>query len=224
MRHKTKDVPPYEHTYRVFNKATKIYSNVFLELIDAVEYVMRNDDSKRGRLSWWWMENKISYVLHTEADIRRWAWNSDTIPAPLNVIVNDLGDVLTREEIKDSLVGYKWKDSSSRRKYIETNKMRMLRIKGSANKIKQSCEHIPYESRWGDGYTTRVLGYGKRVATMNEKKASEGHIDEYGDGIVRGSRRPRQLPDAWDDKPIAMWDTMYSWKHNSKRRKQWISK
>lgn len=218
MRHKTIEVPPYKHTYRVYNKALKEFSEVFEELIDAVEYAVRHITGKH-RLTWWWIENKISYVMHTEGPT--YYYGRD-IPPALNVIVNDLGDPVSKEEIRDCSVGYKSRNYEGRHKYRDENKMRMLRVKGSPAKIKKSCEHVPWY--WCDevGYTTLVLGYGKRVSTMNEKKANEGHIDEYGDCIVRGARRPRHLPDAWDDKPIAIWDTMYSWKHNSKRRKQWI--
>ena len=220
MRHKTIDVPPYKHTFRVFNKVLKEFSEVFEDLISAVEYAVRHTIGSR-RMTWWWVEKKISYVIHTEG--YTYYYGRD-IPPALNVIVNDLGDPVTKEEVRDSLVGYKSKTSEDRRKYTNEVSKRMLRISGSSNKIKQSCEHVPWYWRDELSYSNKVLGSHARPGTLREKKDTEGHIDEYGAEMVRGARRPKQLRDTYDDKPISMWAVQNSWKHHSKRRKQWIPK
>ncbi len=225
MRQKTIEVPPYKHTFRVFNKALKEFSKEFEELFDAIDYVLKKDSNRRPYF--WWAEYKFSFVLHSEAPVYRWGIRSkeEPLPAPLNVIINDIGEIVSKDDIRDAFNSNPYsKDSQSRRKYTNEVRKRLLRIKGSPNKIKQSCEHVPWYWRDEMSYSNRVLGNYARPGTLREKKDSEGHILEYGEGIVRGARRPRQLRDTYDDKQISMWGVQNSWKHHSKRRKQWIPK
>ncbi len=63
--------------------------------------------------------------------------------------------------------------------------------------------------------------YFRPIRTYAEARTNVGHADEYGPGIVRWKRTGRLLPDAWWDLPNGSWATDKSWKHNSKRRKQW---
>jgi hypothetical protein len=71
--------------------------------------------------------------------------------------------------------------------------------------------HYPYIS----------MGYFRAVKTQNERRQNAAIIADYGDNVVRGRRRSKQLPSAWDDIPVHSWDLVKSWKHNSKRRHQW---
>jgi len=224
MRHKTKEVPPYKHTFRVFNKATKEYSQDFEELFDAIVYVLGNQ--KFRHLYYWRVQHQLSYVMRYEPPVYLYGYYSKQPPiaAPLNVIVNDLGEVVTKEEVRDAFTytpsaGYR----GSRRKYDNDVKARLLRIKGAPDKIKQSCEHVPYHSNYGDGYTSKVIGSYCHPGSMKEKRDTEGHINEYGPKMVRGRRKPIHLRDSYDDKPISVWKTINSWKHHSKRRKQWVA-
>lgn len=63
--------------------------------------------------------------------------------------------------------------------------------------------------------------YFRPIHTTPEKRWNEAHLDEYGPSIVRPRRQKRLLPDSYWDKYCNMWSTDRSWKHNSKRRKQW---
>ena len=66
--------------------------------------------------------------------------------------------------------------------------------------------------------------YFRGVRTANEFRQNAGHVAEYGTEFVRGSRRGRNLPSSWDDRPNSRWHTRKNWKHNSKRKHQWKQK
>lgn len=62
------------------------------------------------------------------------------------------------------------------------------------------------------------------MRTSNEIRQNDGHVNEYGAEIVRGSRRGYNLPNSRDDHRNSNWGTRKSWKHNSKRPHQWKNK
>ena len=68
-----------------------------------------------------------------------------------------------------------------------------------------------------------VCGYLRHIKTTNERRQNAAHADEYGPELVRGKRRGRNLPDAWEDISLNTWGQRKCWKHNSKRRKQYKS-
>lgn len=96
--------------------------------------------------------------------------------------------------------------------------------KGSADKIKYdfSVSYCDY-GMWGDGWSSN-LSHHHKCRTTHEKRWNEAHDDEYGVeyGLwTRKARTGRKLPSLWEDPGNASWDTRKSWKHNSKRKKQW---
>jgi len=98
-----------------------------------------------------------------------------------------------------------------------------VKRKGSANKIKHSYSVVKTKYAYGsDRIMMRLIGYTRNVATLNEKKQNEAHCLEYGEVMVRARRR--NLPDSWSDIRISGRNCDTSWKHNSKRRKQWKAK
>lgn len=62
------------------------------------------------------------------------------------------------------------------------------------------------------------------VQTANEIRQNSGHVNEHGQNMVRAKRRRFNLPTSWDDRPNSRWGTRKSWKHNSKRKHQWLEK
>src|SRR5690606_2359359 len=62
----------------------------------------------------------------------------------------------------------------------------------------------------------------RKVKTFSEAKATCGHQVDYGEDIVRAKRGYKTIPNSWDDISTGIYKKQYSWKHNSKRRKQWI--
>lgn len=62
----------------------------------------------------------------------------------------------------------------------------------------------------------------RAIKTYPERRAACLTEEEKEYGVrVRGRRQGHALPDAYDDICISAWSTQKSWKHNSKRRKQW---
>ena len=65
----------------------------------------------------------------------------------------------------------------------------------------------------------------QQIGTQNER--SQSSLLEYDEDALeygvraRAKRNHRNLPTNWEDKRIAAWDYRNSWKHYSKRRKQW---
>lgn len=87
------------------------------------------------------------------------------------------------------------------------------------NRVSTECFQ-PYRYR---RYNWRRTAYGswRRVNTFQEKKAYYDTLEQEVPIKVRGCRKSRQLPDAWDD--------LHShndkcWKTQSKRRHQWKDK
>ena len=109
---------------------------------------------------------------------------------------------------------------------------RLLKRKKNIHKIKTTYakERQGQRWRWWDYRCshyetyTNVTGrsYYRNPKTLQEMKWNEAHGDcemkEYGP-LVR--RRRLYLPTCWDDFPIAARDAEHSWKHHSKRPKQY---
>ena len=62
-------------------------------------------------------------------------------------------------------------------------------------------------------------GYYRRVRTLQERRLNMAAMDEYGPEIVRGRRRDRNLPTAWDDIGRS---NERGWKAQGKGRKNWV--
>lgn len=225
MRYKTKEVPPYTNTFRVFNKSDRKVHVEFVDLNDAVDFVYGKVKIR------YYNYERISFTLKDESDFvyAPYSYYSKvktvyTAKASPWVILTDLGDIVSKEEINEARRSiYKYRDYHSRWDRYELNRKRLNDKKGSGLKIKGSYKTVEDVDRHGDvSYTNLVRSYGRRPNTTQEKRMSEAHMDEYGENIVRGGRRPHSLPCSWSDYPVSAWGTEKSWKHNSKRRKQWI--
>ena len=98
---------------------------------------------------------------------------------------------------------------------------RTVRKKGSGDKIKRVWASEPYTDVNGDADFNQLSGYHRRLMTTQERRYAIAHADEYGPEFIRGKRNAHGLPNAWDDYSNGIWDRRKSWKHHSKRRKQW---
>lgn len=63
-----------------------------------------------------------------------------------------------------------------------------------------------------------VSGGYRQLNTVNEKRQAVAHCQEYGEAMVRPSRRADALPSNWDD---LYWAQQRCWKSQRKTRKQW---
>lgn len=95
------------------------------------------------------------------------------------------------------------------------------------NKVKKRCHVYSTQPSWWSFMTsepyfydsTELNVYRSISNNMAERKDWYNALD-YG-YRPRPNRSPAMLPTSWDDKGCAMWFYRKSWKHNSKRRKQW---
>lgn len=102
-----------------------------------------------------------------------------------------------------------------------------FQYKHNRNKIKTTYHEVQYFwTSWRTGlpeerFTIQNIGYHRQIKTTNERRQNLAHVDEHGIQMVRGKRRGRNLPDAWEDRSSQVWKTKASWKHNSKRPTQY---
>lgn len=235
MRH-PKEVAPYNHTYYARNKHTGERSGEFDCLIEAVNFAKAQP--RRHRL-----QDAISYTFKLEATQKyerdgyvydyhtgkRWwetrrrvVYETHFYPPADWVITNDLGELVTKEEV-NALNERRYRDWRRWDEWYELHGRRMTRVKGASDKVKLSCEKVKSYFRDGDVYySDRCSGNYRGIQTTNERRQNEAHTDEYGEWIVRGRRRV--LPTCYDDHRVSIHEASRSWKHHSKRRKQWKAK
>lgn len=108
----------------------------------------------------------------------------------------------------------------------------LKKYRRARNKRKLSYEFVTVErhSVWGLAYHYTyddyyAVGYSRRMRTTQERRSAEGlRTDEdarFYNLLARGARNYRNLPNAWDDERIAAREYRKSWKHNSRRSRQW---
>ena len=242
MRHNTVEVTPFKATYRLYNKTTRRFTGVeFACPVEAVDHL--RDTVTRVVYS----QPYVSYTLRLEADHTykaqvarsftvdegkfygeywyrgpRDIYVTKSAPAAEHCILDNFGKIVTEQDInvarRDRWVS-RWDNGwEERERRYALKGVRLTRIKGSADKVKPSCEQVRCPWRVGD-YTNRIRGYHRGPQTTNEKRQNCAHVDEYGEGLVRGRRRC--LPSNWVDRQVSIRGAEDSWKHHSKRRKQW---
>lgn len=237
MRYKTKEVEQYQTTYKVFDKHKKKFCASYQDLCEAADYCESKASVKI------WNIPRISYTMKWEADYSVTNYIGSytgcgaprkyeklSYPAPKYVILTEFGDVVSEAEIK----------SARRQKYVYkparwgnldweqecyNRDSRLVYKKGSNRKIKATYRKVLGGfGVWGRHFGFEVGGYYRPVRSHSEMKYACAHAQEYGDEMVRAKRRYKNLPNSYDDYKSDVWDTQKSWKHNSKRRKQWVPK
>jgi hypothetical protein len=237
MHQKVIDVTPYQHTYYACNKHTGEVSGDF----DCLQKIVQAISAKPRRHP---KQDAFSFTRKLEADkkhlsynhvydytVKDW-WSTRTrvvaenyyYPAPDWVIVNDLGEIVDREAVNAATrATYRRTNWELREERCNMLHSRLLRRKGSGAKIKTNCTVVPSHGRYG-GYESLVYGYYRVPQTRNEMAQNAGHEDEYGEWMVRGRRRGKNLPNSYSDRPRAIREAENSWKHHSRRKKQWVPK
>lgn len=93
------------------------------------------------------------------------------------------------------------------------------------NKLKLQYHNTDcWYSSWTNDfyYSCPAAYYFRPIRTTNERRAYFLTEDERDAGVkLRASRSIASLPDSWEDIYPSTHDVKKSWKHNSKRRKQW---
>lgn len=158
----------------------------------------------------------------------RWINEYVRAETPPIIIYDNLGRVvepgiLTNHKPKNP--DYK---NSYRKSYEEWRNKRnkidrsLCKHKGDARKVKTNWAVTETVDKYGDVDYTYAHSHFRSVGTKNEQTQNVAHMDEHGYEMVRGRRR--KLVSSWDDVTSSYWGCRRSWKHNSKRRKQWVPK
>lgn len=227
MKDKTVATVPFEFRFFLVNRYTKEKFGPF----DTVEEVKAFRHEKHR---WFYWANELyANELPLNPKERKSVWLSSLrtdaerrYERPF-CIVNHLGDIVHPDVIKaagrSEYNNHGWEARSKKRDIIESG---LVKRKGDGHKIKSDWA---YRESWNN-YTQEVchtndsFGYFRRILTTAERRANAGCDAEYGQGFVRGARRGHNLPNSWDDVNCGAYGLRACWKHNSKRRKQWIAK
>lgn len=223
MRHHIIEVLPYDPSYRVFSTSTSKIVAEFEHLTDAIEFIRHNVTRSYGpRLQ---ADGPITVYCPPWHE----KYPSPTyVPPPENWLLTDeFGDeVSTDNWLHDRLLeryAYREKLRKIRSKKYDEFKVSLWGTKASPRKIKRNCQTFPDVDYSGKPcYTNHIRGYHRYPKTQRERRLLDGIINEYGEALVRGERR--NLPTNWDDRVCTLGHAEPSWKHNSKRKKQWIPK
>lgn len=220
MKSKAVDVKPFVETYKVYDKINQCILIESESIFELYTFIMERSPYIR------YGYERISYTLKEETpvfyDYRIRAWVK--YDAPKYVIVDRYNVPVPKEVIHDALYANR---KAPRTKHKENFCKNLIKRKKSAAKIKHSYRTVPY-MQWRHGldkpyicYTFPELSYFRKPSTMKEMRKACADIEEYGQNIVRAKRNHKNLPNSYDDIYCNIHDTKKSWKHNSKRRKQW---
>lgn len=201
-------VSPYRVTYRVWDT---IEDYVVFETKDKEELFAIYRSSFTARK---FFESKSNYWFPNDWDI-----------VYRYIIKTEFGDEIPYDDLAKEFSHYRcwWRDNLP--EYTGPD----VRYKqGNPNKIKRGYGYWGYW--WDENPPTHyefpyiVYGMHRQIQTQNEKRQNACAVADYGAEVVRGARRSRNLPDAHDDPMNSTQDMLKSWKHHSKRRKQWKMK
>lgn len=114
------------------------------------------------------------------------------------------------------------------REQIDSQIRKGLVIKNhNVDKIKSSYHNTLHKSTWlawNEPYYCTVTSSWRRVKTTQARRMAVNVCKDEGEPEFRGARRKRSIPTTWDEVYKSVHDNYKSWKHNSKRRKQWKPK
>lgn len=222
MKHNTIETAPFVYRYFLVNRFTKAEFGPFDSILEAKQarfkeyhYAYINREMYGDSLS----------LSHREAQYFFY-YNENLLSFEKPFCIRDqFGNVIPPSVIKAAGNEYNYKSYSyytpcwMKRQRIEAN---LVKKKGDGNKIKSDWGFIEdYNHHNEVRYCNRVR---KRPHTQSERRANAGCVKEHGEGMVRGKRRYMNIPNSWDFYDGGFYDTMPSWKHNSRRRKQWKPK
>ncbi len=250
MAKKLHDIAPFRVTYTVKN----IYTGEKFEEIDSIpkalhyaKQLVRFAPEKRVRYTVYgasidyhcslyglfadsFHKNAHGWVTHIEHKSRwsKYVWMKPVVRSDVRpiIIYDNLGNIITANELfqhKPEAPSYKpWKNRDQWYHHRELTDRNLCKRKGDGKKIKSDWATVETIDNFGEVDYDCGHAYFRTVNTKNEQTQNTAHVEEYGQEIVRGRRR--NLVSSWDDISSGYWGCRRSWKHNSKRRKQWVPK
>lgn len=152
-------------------------------------------------------------------------WDSPYDIGPRYSIFNQYGEEVSFDDLRAEFYEYK-----PRNRRVKSDAPDVRYQKGNPNKIKRG--YYEWSRYWRADYNPKAdwyeapfkFGWFRPVRTRNETRQNAAHEQDIGPEIIRGRRRGRNLPSSWDDLPNSKQKSSKSWKHHSKRRKQWKAK
>jgi hypothetical protein len=138
-------------------------------------------------------------------------------------VVDNLGNI-----IRDIWSRQKRSNYCGRRSWMEREAQEarvrkgLVRYKNNVNKIKDTYSYyLDYENYYGEYsyHSSDSIGCHRGIHTNSTLKKLTGFVKEDGEPEPRGKQRC--LPTTYDDVQCSVYHQHKSWKHNSKRRKQW---
>lgn len=221
-------VEPFKHTYYVLDRITMVASQRYDDLHklfkDHGSYVPHYADG---------YGEKILHFKNPDGDIRFVRPYETEINVRKAIICAETGAALTHQQIKEAAKGYvSYKGRGEGKSYKRENDL--IRYKRNVRKIKTVWasrlrpSYFTYNGNFEDAYYSKcgIMGYHRLGHIESELAELDSIVKEYEaeyPNLVRGKRR--SIPRGWSrEKAVGAYDTANSWKHHSKRRKQWIPK
>lgn len=220
-------VEAFKHTYYVLDRITMVASQRYGDLHklfkDHGSYVPHYADGHG---------EKILHFKNPDGDIRFVRPYETELNVRKAIICAETGTALTHHQIKEAT-----RDFVGKRHYRGEGKTYkrendLVRYKRNDRKVKINWAsklrpaYFTYDGDFEDASYSKcgLMGYHRLGHIDSELAELEAIVKEYEaeyPNLVRGKRR--SIPRGWSrEKPVAAYDTANSWKHHSKRRKQWI--
>lgn len=228
MKYKTVETVPFKTHYILVHRYHKTKYGPFDSISEAKKYQYAHHVG--------WYTPFTDTVKLTDSEIKYLKYLRDVGRKPdfshldyQFCITDFLGDAIPFDEVKAASGGpvyrnHSWEARSA--KWTNTAR-RLVKVKGDGKKIKSDWAYTEDNSyRFGRSveYKNRAIGNSRYIRTQSERRANAAHEADYGPGMVRASRLGYHLPSVWDDPRCGLYDLQISWKHSTKRRKQWIPK
>lgn len=223
MKNKVVDVTPFVEIYRVYDKVNNCIAIESVSIYELYTFIMQRSPYRGYGC------NRISYTLKKEPPTLYRSYTKILIKydPPRYVIIDRYNVPVPKKVIDDA---FYTNHNTKRIVGREDFRKNLIKTKRSTTKIKNTYRTVP-DMWWGHGidepsiyYTFAELNHYRKPSTMKEIRKACADIDDYGQNIVRAKRNHKNLPNSYDDIYCDVYDTRKSWKHNSKRRKQWKEK
>lgn len=234
-------IPSFGYTYVLLDRRSGV-SYSFDTISQAVRFVSKPRCAKDA-LALFSLSSKLiplSVLSIVSSEYKKGTRPSSTFGGhrlPPYHLSNHLGSPVPLEDIAQELAlydkepSYAWvyRNRPQTKEELRQQRLdeRLVGKKNSPRKIKTN-----HQKSWGSSYWSGNLhlrnnkvGCYRHIKTRAETRWNEAHSDpefyEYG-CLVRPGRQ--KLPNVWDDIMVSLHKTEKSWKHHSKRKKQWIPK
>lgn len=236
------NVEKFSYSYRGYNRLTNKFSDDYKSINDLLHSeFFKECHTKKGSFLW----NKISISLKLKKLIPLYSeskylplkdlWNKnyhvrrENSSDIFSIIEVESNRILKIDELQNNAnfyykkyyFRYDDKKYDTIRKNLNINKINVRKIKRKySSKLKYWNHSFDFSYEIGSEFS-----YYSKIRTLSETRNNYGIFDDYKNefpNLVRPKRK--NLPSAWDDKPNGIFSLYKSWKHNSKRRKQWVAK